>query len=116
MPAFFLYGEWMPGGAGAHWLIGLKLRPASVRGTLWRGPWRRDVLVHDASDAFVSGALVEVPADRVAVLDIAAGVGSLPVVRTRVPTIVSLRTHHAETWVLDRARARTAGFRPPRRS
>lgn len=114
MPAFFLYGEWMPGGAGAHWLTGLKLRPAAVRGALWRGPFRRDVLVADDAGPFVNGAFVEVPAERVAVLDLAAGVGSLPIRRMKVPVVVSLQTHAAETWVLDRARGKLAGFRPPR--
>lgn len=112
MPTCFVYGEWMPEGPGGAWLAGLRLRPATVRGRLWRGPWRRDVLVPLADAAPVPGALVDVPEDRLALLDLTAGVASLPVSRQRVRAVAGLRTYHAETWVLDAARARSAGFRP----
>lgn len=88
------------------WLESLPGRPATVRGRLRRSRRRRPVLVVDAAGTPVSGRLVELGPEQVALLDIVEGVGTGGLARVPVRAVMSLRTVEAQAYVDTNRRGR----------
>lgn len=104
MPLLFLYGTSLPGQPEHRWVAGLPLTAATVRGTLWRGPRNRPALLPDPAGRPIRGALVEVDAARLAVMDLVENAGEIPgspsLHRGPVLAAANMRSVPAEAWVL----------------
>ena len=101
MATLFVYGTSLPGQPDHRWLAGLPLAPATVRGSLWRGPRNRPALLPDAGGAPIRGALVELDDARLAVLDLVESAGEGPLHRAPVRASSNLRSVPAQAWVID---------------
>ena len=88
----------------AHWFLGLPTSRATVRARAWRKA-RRAVALHPGdAEGPVAGRVVEVPDERVGLLDMLFdGDG---VARQTVVANASLRTVVAQAWVLGEGRRR----------
>lgn len=124
MPRLFVYGDFAPGGAQAHWLAGARAVPAWTRGALWTDPRHHAVLVPAPDGGRVTGALVETDDAHAEVLAVLEGAHAPPTVPTlpgpgwrEVVVSAGLRPSPARAWALPDARvARLLGYRPPRRA
>ncbi len=95
----FLYGTSLPGQPDHRWVVGRPLVPATVRGSLWRGPRNRPgLLLEDGRQ--IHGALVDIEDAQVAVMDLVETVGGGVLERMPVRASVNLRLAHAFAWVL----------------
>jgi hypothetical protein len=82
----------------AHWFLGLPTSRATVRARGWRKPRRAVALAPGESERPLAGRVVEVPDERVGLLDMLFdGEG---VSRQAVVANASLRTVAAQAWVL----------------
>jgi gamma-glutamylcyclotransferase (GGCT)/AIG2-like uncharacterized protein YtfP len=111
MPTLFLYGTSLPGQPEHRWIAGLPMRPASVRGALWRSPRNRPALVPDPDGLPIQGVLVEVDDARLAVLDLVETVGQDLLRRAAVRVALHLRSTEAQAWVLPPAERQPPGWR-----
>lgn len=125
----FVYGAQLPGGADGAWLNGVRGVPATVRGSLWRGPRRHPVLVPDPDGDRVAGLLVALDPAHRAVLTLIDGdpVGKHDASGARwgperfaprwtpIVALAGLRAVPAEVWALPSTyAAQLAGYRPTR--
>jgi gamma-glutamylcyclotransferase (GGCT)/AIG2-like uncharacterized protein YtfP len=108
----FLYGTSLPDQPDHGWVAGLPARPATVRGTLWRSRRNRPALVPNPSGRPIRGVLVEVDAQRLAVLDTVERIGGGELARRVVRVSEHLVSKGAEAWVLTAEEARDHGYRP----
>jgi hypothetical protein len=86
------------------------MRPATVRGALYRGPRNRPALAPDPMGKPIHGVLVEVDPGRLVVMDLVETAGQDLVHRAPVLASYSLRSTTAEAWVLPPGR-RLPGWR-----
>ena len=103
-------GSSVPPGAGsAGWYAGCLARPASARGFLWERQGRPGLL-HTPNAPHLEGVLVEVPAERMALLDVLERGNGLA--RRTITVRVEGMGVDAESWVLEGTPPRGSGWRP----
>ncbi|MFN7133556.1 MAG: gamma-glutamylcyclotransferase [Myxococcales bacterium] len=102
MAMLFVYGTSLPGQPDHRWIAGLPLAPATVRGSLWRGPRNRPALLAEDGGRPIRGALLEIEDGRLAVLDLVETAGEGVLVRRMVRASTNLRPVHAHAWVIDK--------------
>jgi len=98
-----------PGAGSAGWYAGCPARPASARGFLWERQGRPGLL-HTPSAPHLEGMLVEVPEERMALLDVLERGNGLA--RRTITVRVEGMGVDAEAWVLEGTPPRGSGWRP----
>ncbi len=111
MPTLFLYGTSLPGQPDHRWIVGLRIVPATVRGSLWRGARNRPVLLPDPAGRPIHGVLVEVDDARLSVMDLVETAGEGPLCRAAVRAGHNMRAVPAQAWVFPEGSKPPRGFR-----